>query len=313
MSASSAKFPAGWQAVKIRRKLCGAEGIRIGPFGSALTLDQMVPDGFKVYGQENVIAEDFTAGTRFVSPAKYSQLKTCSVSPGDLLVTMMGTTGRCTVVPENIPDGIMDSHLIRLRFQDRAVDPAFMALLIDKGQYVKDQIRATGKGTIMSGLNSSIIKDVWIGLPDLATQRAIVRQVGERTTKIESLINMRRLQMDLLREQRAALIQRAVTRGLNSNATLKNSGLPWLGQIVKHWEVKPVKYAAQIRRGKFGHRPRTDPALYDGQYPFVQTGDVATAKKYITAHTQTLNEKGYSVSTEFPAGTLLMANRCEHW
>src|SRR5437016_3128704 len=95
-------FPVGWQLVKIRQKLRGVEGIRIGPFGSALTLDQMVAEGFKVYGQENVITEDFSVGTRFVNAAKHSELKACSVSSGDLLVTMMGTTGRCVIVPEKI-------------------------------------------------------------------------------------------------------------------------------------------------------------------------------------------------------------------
>jgi type I restriction enzyme S subunit len=88
---------------------------------------------------------------------------------------------------------------------------------------------------------------------------------------------------------------------------MKDSGLPWLGEVPAHWDVKSVKFAARILRGRFGHRPRTDPLLYDGPYPFVQTGDVATAKKYLSSYKQTLNEKGYGVSVEFPAGTLLMA------
>ncbi|MCM0084520.1 restriction endonuclease subunit S [Geomonas sp. Red32] len=307
MSDTTPTFPAKWNRVQIRRKLRGGDGIRIGPFGSALTLDQMVEEGFKVYGQENVISQDFSIGTRYLSPPKYAELKACSISSGDLLVTMMGTTGRCCVVPEEIEEGIMDSHLIRLRFQDHEVDPSFMALLIDKGHFVKEQIGAGGKGTIMSGLNSSIIKDVWVGLPDVITQQRIAKYVDEQTAKIDRLMEMRRRQMELLKEQRAALIQQAVTRGINSDALMKESGIPWLGEIPTHWEVKPIKYAARISRGRFGYRPRTEPTLYDGPYPFVQTGDVASAQKYLTSYTQTLTEKGYGVSVEFPAGTLLMA------
>jgi type I restriction enzyme S subunit len=67
------------------------------------------------------------------------------------------------------------------------------------------------------------------------------------------------------------------------------------------------RYAAQIYRGKFGHRPRNDPAFYDGEYPFIQTGDIARAGKVITSYTQTLNERGKSVSQKFPSGTLVMA------
>ena len=102
-------------------------------------------------------------------------------------------------------------------------------------------------------------------------------------------------------------ISKTITRGLNPNVPMKDSGLPWLGEIPAHWEIKPIKYVARILRGKFGHRPRTDPRLYDGPYPFVQTGDVANAKKYLLSYTQTLTEKGFGVSVQFPTGTLLMA------
>jgi type I restriction enzyme, S subunit len=161
--------------------------------------------------------------------------------------------------------------------------------------------------TTVKHLSTFDVGNIALSLPPPAEQRRIAAYLDEQTGKIDRLMGLRRRQMDLLKEQRAALIQQAVTRGLNPRAPLKDSGLPWLGRIPKHWRLIPVKYAAQIRRGKFGHRPRTDPALYDGQFPFVQTGDVATAKKYIMSHTQTLNERGYSVSVEFAAGTLLMA------
>jgi type I restriction enzyme S subunit len=59
-------------------------------------------------------------------------------------------------------------------------------------------------------------------------------------------------------------------------------------------------------RGKFSHRPRNDPALYDGPFPFIQTGDVARSKKYIKEYSQTLNEKGFCVSKQFPKHTLVM-------
>ena len=86
----------------------------------------------------------------------------------------------------------------------------------------------------------------------------------------------------------------------------KDSGVEWLGEIPEHWESLKVKYSADILRGKFTHRPRNDPNFYDGQHPFIQTGDVANANKFITEYTQTLNDNGYEVSKEFPAGTLVM-------
>ena len=98
-----------------------------------------------------------------------------------------------------------------------------------------------------------------------------------------------------------------MTKGLNSSVPIKDSDVEWLGKVPEHWAVKIYRHASEIYRGKFGHRPRNDPAFYDGGYPFIQTGDVARAGKVITSYSQTLNEKGKSVSQLFPAGTLMMA------
>ena len=76
---------------------------------------------------------------------------------------MMGSSGRCAVVPEGIERGIMDSHLLRIRLPDAELQPRFLARLIDEAEYVRDQIGAAGKGAIMHGLNSSIIKSVVLG------------------------------------------------------------------------------------------------------------------------------------------------------
>lgn len=88
---------------------------------------------------------------------------------------------------------------------------------------------------------------------------------------------------------------------------MKDSGVQWLGEVPEHWVVKSYRHASRIYRGKFGHRPRNDPAFYDGEYPFIQTGDVARADKFITSYSQTLNKKGKEVSQLFPKGTLMMA------
>ncbi len=87
----------------------------------------------------------------------------------------------------------------------------------------------------------------------------------------------------------------------------KDSGFEWLGEVPEHWEEKRVKDIAILERGKFTHRPRNDPQMYDGIHPFIQTGDVARAIKYVTTYKQTLSDKGTQVSKWFPKGTLVMA------
>lgn len=143
-------------------------------------------------------------------------------------------------------------------------------------------------------------------IPPLEEQTSIVRFLDWANGRFERTIRAKRKIITLLNEQKQAIIHRSVTRGLDSYVSLKPSGIPWLGDIPVHWEILRVKQVAQILRGKFTHRPRNDQSLYDGNYPFIQTGVVAQSGKFINSYSQTLNEKGLAVSKLFPKGTLVM-------
>ena len=142
-------------------------------------------------------------------------------------------------------------------------------------------------------------------LPE-SEQKTIADFLDWKTGQIDGLIAKKKQLIEKLKEKRIALITQAVTKGLNRDAPLRDSGIPWLGDVPELWEVKPVKFLTRIMRGQFSHRPRNDPAYYDGEYPFVQTGDIARAGKYVSDYSQTLNALGLSVSKQFPAGMLVM-------
>ncbi len=150
------------------------------------------------------------------------------------------------------------------------------------------------------------IKDFRTGIPSLAEQQQIASFLDWKTGQIDALIAKKQTLLQKLKEKRLAVITQAVTKGLNPDVPMRDSGIAWLGEVPSHWEVKPVKFLTRIVRGQFSHRPRNDPAFYDGEYPFVQTGDIARAGKFVTSYSQTLNERGLSVSRQFPAGTLVM-------
>lgn len=88
---------------------------------------------------------------------------------------------------------------------------------------------------------------------------------------------------------------------------MKDSGIEWIGEIPEAWQLLPLKIVSKIERGKFTHRPRNDPILYDGKYPFIQTGDIERSNGEITKYSQTLNEKGLSVSKMMPENTIVMS------
>ena len=235
------KVPEHWDIVTLRRILRPFDGIKIGPFGSQLKLEHMSPSGYKVYGQANVIATDFTRGTKFVSRAKFVELSACQVLPGDLLVTMMGTSGRCAYVPKGVASGLMDSHLLRLRTSAN-IDVKFASLLIDESPYVKEQIAVAGKGSIMHGLNSHMIKDLVLALPPVSEQTAIVRFLDHADRRIRRYIRAKERLIDLLEEQKQAIIHQAVTGQIDVRTgqpypAYKDSGAEWLGKVPAHWKL----------------------------------------------------------------------------
>jgi type I restriction enzyme S subunit len=167
-------------------------------------------------------------------------------------------------------------------------------------------LESKGIGSGFNRLYTDRFGQIAISLPPPSEQAAIARFLAWATNRLDRAIGAKRRIIALLKEQKQAIIHRAVTQGLDPSVPLKDSGIPWLGEIPEHWEVRRVKHVARISRGKFTHRPRNDPSLYDGPYPFIQTGAVAQAAKFITCFKQTLNEKGLAVSKLFPSGTLVM-------
>lgn len=189
----------------------------------------------------------------------------------------------------------------------KGFDPVFLCYLHSVLYSARLNIRSIKQNTGIQNLDSYAYLCEKVPLPTLREQCSISAFLDHETIRINVLIAKKERLIELLQEKRAALISHAVTKGLDPTVPMKDSGVEWLGEIPAHWKVKRLKLVASILRGKFSHRPRNDPRLYDGQYPFIQTGDITATTKYIIEYKQTLNELGFAVSKQFPSGTLVMA------
>lgn len=188
------------------------------------------------------------------------------------------------------------------------VSPPFMHYLLRTDEYTS-YFKAFSSGVIDSRLRlyPEQFGQLYFGCPPMLEQRQIAAYLNRETAKIDKLIAKQQKLIKLLQEKRQALISQAVTKGLDPNVKMTESGIAWLGMVPNHWARLSIRHMTQILRGKFTHRPRNDPTFYDGDYPFIQTGDITRADKYITSYKQTLNERGAAVSRQFPSGTLVMA------
>lgn len=208
------RIPSSWKVVKIKYVLQQSkEGIKIGPFGSSLTNRVSDSGPIKVYGQWNIVDKNFQNGKNYVQEDTFDALNGYEVIPGDVLVSMMGTIGKCATIPSGIQRGIMDSHVIKIRLNHELVLNDFFELVYDKDNstIVYYQINEQKKGSIMDGLNSTIVKNLYIPLPPLDEQKEIVEFVIKKTELIDKAISEVKQQLFDLQEYQKSVIFESVT------------------------------------------------------------------------------------------------------
>jgi len=163
--------------------------------------------------------------------------------------------------------------------------------------------------TGLANLNSIMIGELIGATAPEAEQFLIVKFLDHETAKIDTLIEKQQQLIKLLKEKRQAVISHAVTKGLNPNVPMRDSGVEWLGEVPEHWEVSKFGYISQVVRGG-SPRPAGDPTLFNGDYsPWVTVAEITKDDEIYLTETETfLTKNGSDQCRVFSTGTLLLSN-----
>ncbi len=229
------------------------------------------------------------------------------VRPGDIVLRLTDLQNdkrslRSALVTQT---GIITSAYLTL--ESERIDSKFLNYLLRA--YDVSKVFYSMGGGLRQSMKYADIKRMPLVIPAKAEQLAIATFLDHETAKIDALIAEQQRLIGLLQEKRQSVISHAVTKGLNPDAPMKDSGVEWLGEVPEHWDVKSCRNIASIGRGA-SPRPAGDSRYFGGDFiPWVTVAEITKdCSMGLCSTEQYLTEEGAANSTVFSSGTVIYSN-----
>lgn len=251
--------PEGWHEAKVR-DLPGPNDrpvTKLGPFGSSLKKSDYSPSGYKVYGQQQVLAGDQHFGDYWIGESKFRELQACEVQPGDILLSTMGSFGSVLRLTTECSPGIINPRLLRLSIDPAIAAPEFLEVYL-KSTLAERQFRRFAQGGTMPAVNGASIGGLRLPLPPLPEQRKIADILSTWDRSIETTEAL----LATARTQKRALMQSLLTG--------KRHFPEFEGQ---EWKEVRLGDLGSFKKGK--GLPKTEVGT-EGRFPCVLYGELYT-------------------------------------
>jgi type I restriction enzyme S subunit len=180
---------------------------------------------------------------------RYEQDPYIQLQEDDLLITKDGTIGKIALVKNLNGKATLNSGIFVVRPLTNSYTDKFYFWLLQSSVFT-GFVDFNKTGSTIVHLYQDTFVNFKYAMPDFNEQQKIANFLDHETAKIDTLIEKQRRLIELLKEKRQAVISHAVTKGLNPNAPMKDSGVEWLGEVPEHWEVKPIKHLAELNPKK---------------------------------------------------------------
>ncbi len=182
-----------------------------------------------------------------------------------LLTCAIGTIGKFGIAGSNC---ITNQQINSFTFNPEKINPKFGVYSFIASE---DEQWKNSTTNVVAIINKTSQSRIFIPYPSLREQHSIVRFLDYKTGQIDRFIASRQKQIELLKEQKAGIINKAVTKGIDQNVKLKASGIGWIGDIPEHWEIWKIKHTSYIK-GRIGWDGLRSDEFFENEYAFLVTG-----------------------------------------
>ena len=238
-------IPADWEIKKIKY-IATLKG-RIGWQG--LTSDEYTDEGAYL-----ITGTDFNNGginwetCVHVPMKRWEEAKDIQIENGDLLITKDGTVGKVAIVDGLDSPCSLNSGVLRISTIN-GYDRRFLFWVLQSEVFWTWYLNKTAGNSTILHLYQGDFAEFNYAIPPLLEQRAIATFLDDRCGQVDSILADLERQIEILRRYKKALITEAVTKGLDKSVPMKDSGIDWIGEMPKHWEIKRLKFLGTARNG----------------------------------------------------------------
>lgn len=167
-------------------------------------------------------------------------------------------------------------------------------------------MRKNAVGMGIPHVNGDELKSISFGIPSFCEQKQIAVFLDHETAKIDNLIEKQQQLIELLKEKRQAVISHAVTKGLNPDVPMKDSGVEWLGEVPEHWGITKLKWVGRTTSGGTPTTSKFEIYYEDGHIPWIRTTDLNNGELFDTPIKITLKAVNDTACSILPVGSVLL-------
>jgi type I restriction enzyme S subunit len=249
------EIPKNWKVERLRYII---KDYKSGPFGSALKMDGLLPDGnILIYSPEHITLHSSDSDKNLYLPdEREEEMSQFIVKENDILFPIVGSLGKAMIITADMPKGIINQRVAKFQIDNTIVDQDYFMWLFAKSNFYQPYIDLSCRGSFIVNLTKAIINDMPCVIQPLAIQKKISTYLDIKCSKIDEIIEKQQAIIEKLKEYKLSIITEAVTSGINPDVEMKDSGSVWFGSIPTNWEMKRLKYVFHIQKdiaGEEGH------------------------------------------------------------